>query len=326
MELEIFRAKFERLFQNRLSFQEGRSFLKEVYKGGVDGRILGIGAKIMRKYARPFPASSQLKGQLMDVVGTGGDRKGTFNISTTTALLLAGLGIKVAKHGNRSVTSKSGSADMLEKLGIHLNLSPEKGVKMVQEVNFTFLFAPNYHPAMEWIMPIRKSLSHPTIFNLLGPLANPASPGYYLLGVYHSDLIEPMGIGLQVAGVKRGLVVASRDGLDEISIASPTDGVLITEKGLKTIVIDPKKLGMEGSFSNLKGEDGEKNAKTARAILTGEEKGDKLKGVLLNGGVALWVRGVVQSIEEGIEMAWEGIRSGQVGVQLEKIIAYSQQG
>ncbi|WP_457560112.1 anthranilate phosphoribosyltransferase, partial [Caminibacter sp.] len=168
------REMFERLFENKLSEEEARNFLIELYEKGESAEDIKNAAEVMREHSIKLPVSEELREKLIDIVGTGGDKSNSFNISSTTALLISSLGSYVAKHGNRSITSKSGSADMLEALGINLNLTPENQVKMLEEVGFTFIFAINHHPAMKHIMPIRKSLNHRTIFNILGPLTNPA--------------------------------------------------------------------------------------------------------------------------------------------------------
>jgi anthranilate phosphoribosyltransferase len=323
MEIEKFREKFTALLEKRLSFEEGKEFLSRLYQEGVNGEILGEGAKIMRKFARPFPLPQELKNRVIDLVGTGGDKSGSFNISSTSALAVSGAGGIVVKHGNRSVTSRSGSADMLEKLGV--NLSPSVQLKMVEKVRFAFLFAPNYHPAMAHIMPIRKSLPHPTIFNLLGPLVNPANPPYYLLGVYSRNLLDPMAVALQKLGIKRGLVVSSYDGLDELSISAPTEARLVTPSSIETLVIEPTAYGVSGKREGVKGGDAQFNSRLAAAILKGEERGDPLKAVLLNGGVALWVAEVVGSIGEGIEMLREKIEKGEIGDHLERVIRVSEE-
>ncbi|MEO1958862.1 MAG: anthranilate phosphoribosyltransferase, partial [Nautiliaceae bacterium] len=185
-----FKEKFEALFKNKLSQEEAREFLIKLYNKKESPKEIAIAAEIMRKYSIKLPLSKEIQEKLIDIVGTGGDKSNSFNISSTTALLISSIGSIVAKHGNRSITSKSGSADMLEALGININLPPSKQVRMLEEVGFTFIFAINHHPAMKHIMPIRKSIPHRTIFNLLGPLTNPANAKKYLLGVYSPEFLE----------------------------------------------------------------------------------------------------------------------------------------
>ncbi|NOZ90872.1 MAG: anthranilate phosphoribosyltransferase, partial [Epsilonproteobacteria bacterium] len=178
------KEQFEKLFANKLSTNDARELLIELYKKGETSEDIATVASIMRENSIKLPISEELEDRAIDIVGTGGDKSGSFNISTTVSLLLASLGSIVAKHGNRSITSNSGSADVLEALGINLNLTPSQQVKMLEESGFCFIFAMNHHPAMKHIMPIRKSIEHRTIFNILGPLTNPAGAKKYLLGVF----------------------------------------------------------------------------------------------------------------------------------------------
>jgi anthranilate phosphoribosyltransferase len=324
MERKLFKLKMAQLFKGELSPEEGKEFLSQLHQKGEKGEEIGISAQIMRKYSVKLPVPEELRKKLIDIVGTGGDKSGTFNISTTTALLISAVGSKVAKHGNRSITSKSGSADMLEALGFNLNLTPEKQVKMLEEVGFTFIFAINHHPAMKHIMPIRKALPHPTIFNLLGPLTNPAGAEKYLLGVYTPKLLDKIATALTHLPLQRGLVVSSDDGLDELSIEAPTYCRLVEGGKIEKMTIEPEKFGLKGRKENLKGGDGKVNAQITRNLLEGREKGDKLKALLLNAGVALWIDGKVDSIAGGIELARETIESGKAGEHLAKVIQLSQ--
>ncbi len=197
------REHFEKLFKNELSPNEAREFLIDLYNRGESGEEIAIASSIMRDHSIKLPISDDLKSKIIDIVGTGGDRSGTFNISTTVSLLLASIGSYVAKHGNRSITSRSGSADLLESLGINLNLTPKQQVKMLEESRFCFMFAINHHPAMKHIMPVRKSIEHRTIFNLLGPLTSPAGAKKYLLGVFSPEYIEKMATALIRLNIKK---------------------------------------------------------------------------------------------------------------------------
>jgi anthranilate phosphoribosyltransferase len=318
------KEKFEKLFRNEMSEEEAKQFLVELYEKGESAAEIAAAAEVMREHSVKLPVSEELREKLIDIVGTGGDKSNSFNISSTTALLVSSIGSFVAKHGNRSITSKSGSADMLEALGINLNLTPENQVKMLEEVGFTFIFAINHHPAMKHIMPIRKSLNHRTIFNILGPLTNPAGAKKYLLGVFSPEFIEPVASALTLMDVKSAMVVSSLDGMDEISIAAPTKALYYDGMRLRDMEIRPDAYGMVGKKEDLIGGDAKENAKITRGILSGEIKGPKRDAVLLNAAAALFVDGKVSGIDEGIEMAKEAIESKKAINHLEKIIEVSQ--
>ncbi len=314
---------FEKLFNNELSENEAREFLISLYEKGESPEDIKAAAEVMREKSIKLPVSKELQDKLIDIVGTGGDKSNSFNISSTTALLISSIGSYVAKHGNRSITSKSGSADMLEALGINLNLSPQNQVKMLEEVRFTFIFAINHHPAMKHIMPIRKSIPHRTIFNILGPLTNPAGAKKYLLGVFSTDFVEKIASALMLMDVKSAMVVSSYDGMDEISIADKTKAIYYDGMRLRDMIIDPKSYGIFGTKEDLVGGDAKENAKITRGILSGEIKGAKRDAVLLNSAAALMVDGKVNSIEEGIKLSKEAIDSGKAIKHLEKIIEVS---
>ena len=318
------KEKFEKLFRNEMSEEEAKQFLVELYEKGESAAEIAAAAEVMREHSVKLPVSEELREKLIDIVGTGGDKSNSFNISSTTALLVSSIGSFVAKHGNRSITSKSGSADMLEALGINLNLTPQNQVKMLEEVGFTFIFAINHHPAMKHIMPIRKSLNHRTIFNILGPLTNPAGAKKYLLGVFSPEFIEPVASALTLMDVKSAMVVSSLDGMDEISIAAPTKALYYDGMRLRDMEIRPDAYGMVGKKEDLIGGDAKENAKITRGILSGEIKGPKRDAVLLNAAAALFVDGKVSGIDEGIEMAKEAIESKKAINHLEKIIEVSQ--
>jgi len=318
------KEKFEKLFKNEMSEAEARDFLVSLYEKGETSAEIAAAAEVMREHSVKLPVSEELREKLIDIVGTGGDKSNSFNISSTTALLLSAAGSFVAKHGNRSITSKSGSADMLEALGINLNLSPENQVKMLEEVGFTFIFAINHHPAMKHIMPIRKSIEHRTIFNILGPLTNPAEAKKYLLGVFSPDFIEPIANALTLMDISKALVVSSLDGMDEISISAPTKALYYDGVRIRDMEIRPDSFGMVGKKEDLIGGDAKENAKITRGILSGEIKGPKRDAVLLNAAAALFVDGKANSIEEGIKLAAEVIDSGKAIAHLEKIVEISQ--
>jgi len=317
------KEKFEKLFKNEMSEDEAKEFLVNLYEKGESAAEIAAAADVMREHSVKLPVSEELREKLIDIVGTGGDKSNSFNISSTTALLISSIGSYVAKHGNRSITSKSGSADMLEALGINLNLSPENQVKMLQEVGFTFIFAINHHPAMKYIMPIRKSLPHRTIFNILGPLTNPAGAKKYLLGVFSTDFIERIANALTLMDVKSAMVVSSLDGMDEISIEAASVAIYYNGAKLKDLEIRPESFSLKGKKENLIGGDAKENAKITRGILSGEIKDDKRNAVLLNAAAALFVDGKANSIEDGIKIAAEVIDSGRAIKHLEKIIEVS---
>lgn len=322
--MDAIQGKFEKLFAGELQANEARDFLIELYDKKETSHEIAIAAKVMRSHALALPIDQALADEAIDVVGTGGDKSGTFNISTAVSLLLASLGCKVAKHGNRSVTSKSGSADALEALGINLHLEPSKQAKMLQEGGFCFVFAPDYHPAMKHIMPIRKSISHRTIFNILGPLANPAGVKKYLLGVFDPEFIKPIAEAMLELGVKRAFIVSSQDGTDEISLGAKTSFGYI-ESGLVSYgEIDPQVFGFApASKEELKGGDGVQNGQIIRDIFSGEERGAKRDVVLLNAAFALFVAGVCRDIPHGIHMAKDALDYGKATAHLARLIALS---
>ena len=247
----------------------------------------------------------------LEIVGTGGDHAGTFNISTTSAFVIASAGVKVAKHGNRAVTSQSGAADCLEALGANLDVDASRCRQLLETTNFCFLFAPNHHRAMRYAAPVRKELGMPTIFNLLGPLTNPAGTCRQVLGVYEPGLGEPMAQALVKLGVKRGLVVCGLDGLDEISASAPTLVCEIDGETRKTYEIAPADFGYPVcQKEELAGQNAMENAKTTRAILAGAERGPRRDVVCMNAGAALYVAQKAASIAEGVRLAERLIDSG----------------
>jgi len=324
MEYKEAYEKFTKLFENRMGFDEAREFLISLYNKGESAQEIAAAAKVMREHSIKLPISKELKDKLIDVVGTGGDRSGSFNISSTVAIILASLGSFVAKHGNRSITSKSGSADMLEALGININLTPKNQVKMLEATGFCFIFAINHHPAMKFIMPIRKSLPHRTIFNILGPLTNPAGARKYLLGVFDKSYILKIAKALTMIDTKSAIIVSSNDHMDEISISDITYAAKIEDKKIEEFIIDPKNVSINyAKFDDILGGNAILNAKITREILSGELKGPKRDIVLLNSAAALLVDKKVNSLEDGIQMAKEAIDSKKALKKLEEIIKIS---
>lgn len=261
--------------------------------------------------------------ELFEIVGTGGDNAQSFNISTTSALVIASSGMKVAKHGNRAASSKSGTADCLEALGVNINQSPEMCRELLKEAGMCFFFAQKYHTSMKYVGAIRKELGFRTVFNILGPLTNPGTPSMQLLGVYDEYLVEPLAQVLINLGIKRGMVVYGQDKLDEISLSAATTICEIRDGWFKTSVITPEEFGFKRcSKEDLKGGTPEENAKITQSILKGE-KGHKRNAVLLNAGAALYIGGKADSIQEGIHLAEELIDSGKAMETLEKFISLS---
>jgi anthranilate phosphoribosyltransferase len=260
---------------------------------------------------------------LLEIVGTGGDRANSFNISTTSSLVISSLGIPVAKHGNRAASSKSGAADVLEALGVDITVPPEKSLALLGEINLCFLFAQNYHIAMRYVAPVRKELGIRTIFNILGPLVNPAGASMQLLGVYDEDLVEPMAQVLANLGVKRALVVFGQDGLDEISMSSPTTVCELSNGWTKTYEITPEQFGFARcSKADQVGGTPEENAVITREILAGAP-GPKRDAVILNSAAAIHIARDGVSLEDAILQATEAIDSGAAQTQLDKFIALS---
>ncbi len=260
---------------------------------------------------------------VFEIVGTGGDNAQSFNISTTSALVAAAGGMKVTKHGNRAASSKCGTADCLEALGVNIQQSPARCVELLNEVGMCFLFAQKYHSSMKYVGPIRKELGVRTVFNILGPLTNPASPAMQLLGVYDEYLVEPLAQVLVSLGIRRGMVVYGMDKLDEISLSAPTKICEIKDGWYKTYTITPEDFGFERcTKDDLKGGDPAENAKITLAILNGE-KGHKRNAVLLNAGASLYIGGKANSFREGVALAAEIIDSGKALEVLTKFIEVS---
>lgn len=263
--------------------------------------------------------------ELFEIVGTGGDNAHSFNISTTSALVCAAGGMKVAKHGNRAASSKCGTADCLEALGVNIEQSPELCVKLLQEVGMCFFFAQKYHTSMKYVGAIRKELGFRTVFNILGPLTNPGSPKRQLLGVYDEYLAEPLAQVLISLGVERGMVVYGKDKLDEISMSAPTTICEFKDGWFKTYTVCPEDFGFARcTKADLEGGTPEENEKITRDILNGK-KGHKRNAVLMNAGAALYIGGKAESMADGVKLAAEIIDSGKAAETLEKFIRLSNE-
>ena len=258
---------------------------------------------------------------VLEIVGTGGDGSNSFNISTTSSLVIAAGGVPVAKHGNRAASSKSGAADVLEALGVKITLTPERSAEILKKINICFLFAQNYHIAMKYVAPIRKELGIRTVFNILGPLSNPAGANMELMGVYDQSLVEPLAQVMANLGVNRGMVVYGQDSLDEISMCAPTSVCEIRDGKFTSYEITPEQFGYERCEKGaLTGGTPAENAEITKAILKGEEKGPKRQAVCLNAGAALYIAGKAASIEEGVKLAGSLIDSGAALKKLEEFV------
>ena len=261
--------------------------------------------------------------ELFEIVGTGGDNAHSFNISTTSALVAAAGGMKVAKHGNRAASSQCGTADCLEALGVNIQQSPARCIELLNEAGICFFFAQKYHTSMKYVGAIRKELGFRTVFNILGPLTNPGAPSLQLLGVYDEYLVEPLAQVLIDLGVRRGMVVYGQDKLDEISLSAPTAICEIRDGWFRSSVITPEEFGFERcTKEELKGGTPEENARITLSVLNGE-KGPKRNAVLMNAGAALYIGGKAESLKEGTALAAEIIDSGRALKTLNQLIEVS---
>ena len=265
--------------------------------------------------------------EVLEIVGTGGDLASSFNISTTSAFVVSATGQAVAKHGNRSVSSKSGAADVLECLGVKIATTPEQASAAIEEVGMTFLFAQSYHKAMRFVGPVRGQIGVRTVFNILGPLTNPANAEYNIIGVYEERLLDIVAEVLKNLGVKHSMVVFGTDGLDEFSISAPTAVREIDNGTITAYTVTPESVGLKTyEKSEIVGGSAEDNAKITRGILSGEIKGAKRDIVLLNSGAALYVCGKAASLEEGVKLAAESIDSGKALAQVDKLAEFTNRG
>ena len=292
------------------------AYLTEMSMKGETIEEITASAKAMRDHCIRLLNDEEV----LEIVGTGGDGSNTFNISTTSSIVISAAGVPVAKHGNRSASSKCGAADVLEELGVNIYIEPEKSLKCLKEINLCFLFAQNYHLSMKYVAGVRKELSIRTIFNILGPLTSPAGASMEVLGVYERELLEPLANVLRNLGVKSAMVVYGLDGMDEISASDRTAVCELKNGKTMTYELSPGYFDMEiASKEDLVGGDAKENAQITLSILNGE-RGPKRNAVLLNSAAGLYVAGKVKSLKEGVKLAEEVIDSGKALQQLEKFI------
>ncbi|GGE77838.1 bifunctional anthranilate synthase component II/anthranilate phosphoribosyltransferase [Priestia taiwanensis] len=318
-EQEAYEAS-KKLFAEETTESEIAAFLIGLkLKGETLEEVLGL-VRVLREKAVHFPKSVE---GVLDNCGTGGDKSGSFNISTTSAFVLAGGGVKVAKHGNRSVSSKSGSADVLEHLGVNLTCSPEHIEQLLKEVGIAFLFAPHVHPNLNRIMKVRRELNIPTIFNLIGPLTNPVSLENQMLGIYKRDMMEPIARILHKLGRKRAVVVNGSGYVDEASLQGENHLAILEEGTVRTITLHPHEVGLKQlDNKHIRGGSPKENAAITMRVLNGEE-GAYRDTILLNAGIGFFVSGLANSFQEGVELARDSIDSGKALVKLQELIVQS---
>lgn len=320
-EMEISQVITE-IFSGNITDAQIGAFMAALATKGETFEELAGAARVMRRKAVRIQVSAPI---VVDTCGTGGDASQTFNISTTTAFVVAGCGITVAKHGNRSISSKCGSADLLETMGVKIDINPEIVEEAIQEIGIGFLFAPLYHGAMRHAAKARKEVGIRSIFNMLGPLTNPAGVNCQLLGVYAPELTEMFANALHLLGTKRAFVVHGHDGLDEISVCAPTRISELNDGLIRTYDITPEQFfGNQANPEDLTGGDPEKNAEITRKIFNGE-KGPKRNVVLINASAALVAAGKAKDFEEGISLAKASIDEGAAAEKLDRLAKFTQE-
>lgn len=312
-------AVMDEIMSGNTSQVQTAAFLAALSAKGETIEEITACAAGMRAHATPVRCDFDL----LEIVGTGGDGAKSFNISTTASIVAASGGVKVAKHGNRAASSKSGAADCLEALGVNISLSPEKCVELLKTIGICFFFAQSYHSSMKYVGPVRKELGVRTIFNILGPLTNPASANTEVLGVYSEELVEPLAHVMSNLGVRRGMVVYGQDTLDEISMSSPTTVCEFKENQFKNYVINPTDFGFVScNKADIVGGTPEENAQITLDILNGGV-GPKREAVLLNAGAGLYIAGKADSLTNGIHLAAELIDSGKAKAKLDEFVKAS---
>ena len=308
------------IMSGNVSDDEIMEFLVTLKEKGESIEEITACAKIMRKKAEQIHPKQE---PLIDIVGTGGDKTNTFNISTASAIIVAGCNIPVAKHGNKAVSSKAGAADVLTSLGININLEPKQVEQCINEIGIGFMFAPKFHPAMKYAIAARKKLATRTIFNILGPLTNPASAPYELMGVYDESLVEPLCHVLHKLGCKQAMVVHG-SGMDELTLTGTSTIAELRDGKVTGSTITPEDVGLQTTtLEQLQGGDAEENAAIIMQILEGKESGPKRDIVLFNAGAAIYIAGKAPSIKEGIEQAKNSITTGSALEKLNKLKAWT---
>lgn len=313
-------AVMNEIFDNQATDVQKAAYLTALAMKGETIEEITASAAGMRAHCKRFLNERDV----IEIVGTGGDGSNSFNISSTAALVIAAGGVPVAKHGNRAASSKCGAADVYEALGVKIDLDPDRASAVLDETNMCFLYAQNYHLSMKYVAPVRKELGIRTVFNILGPLTNPAGANMELMGVYDEELVESLAQVMANLGVKRGMVVHGQDGLDEISSVGPTTVCEIKDGRFTTYDIRPEDFGYErGAKEDLVGGTPERNAAITRAILSGEDRSTRRDAVCMNAGAALFIAGAANSVEEGVRMAEELIDSGKAAEKLAEFVEAS---
>ncbi len=298
------------------------SFITALKMKGETSDEIAAAAKVMKEKAIKINVNSDI---ILDTCGTGGDGLNTFNISTASAIVCAAAGIKVAKHGNRALTSRSGSADILKAAGVNIEIPPEKVKKSIEDINIGFIFAPNYHPAMKYAMPARKEIGVRTMFNLLGPIVNPANNTHHLMGVPNNELVDKISEVFLKLGLKRGLVVCGNGCLDEIALYGKTKVAEIKDGSINKYEIHASEyIEKEFAVEKIKGGTPDENAKILDDILTGREKEAYYNSVILNAGFAIYICDKAKDAKEGIKIAADVISSGKAAKKLQEFIEFSQ--
>ena len=318
---EMMEQVMDEIMRNEATDAQKASLLTSLYMKGETIEEITAAARGMRKHCERFLNDQDV----LEIVGTGGDGSNTFNISTVASIVVSAAGIPVAKHGNRAASSKCGTADCLEALGVKIDLEPAKSEQLLKQIQICFLFAQKYHTAMKYVGGVRKEMGVRTLFNILGPLANPAGASMQLLGVYSEELVEPLARVLYNLGVKSAMVVYGEDSIDEISLSAPTKVCEFRNGNFKSYVIEPEQFGLKRcKKEELEGGTPEENAKIVLEILDGVYN-PKTDAVLLNAGAAIYVAGGATTVEEAIDIAREMIQSGKAKKQLEEFIRLSNE-
>lgn len=320
---DAMREAMEQMMTGAMPAEEVRAFLTGLASRGETAEELAAAVETLRAHAVPLPLSVSL--ELCDTCGTGGDRQGTFNISTLAALTAAAAGVRIAKHGNRAASSQCGSADVLSALGLNLEAEPSRVAQSIETLGFGFCFAPRFHPAMKAVADVRRALGIRTIFNLIGPLANPAPLTFQLVGVSEARLMRPVAQAMQQLGIRHGMVVHGVDGLDEITTTGETELLEVRGTTLEASRIRPEEFGISrASLEELRGGDAQENARIARDVLGGRPS-PKREVVALNAGCAIYVADQAASIPEGLAKAEAALESGRALALLDRVIEFSRQ-